>query len=234
MSGTMSSTGYGGPSCAGGVISTLTNTISGARTYSNTTCEVTEGGHLVTVTNGGTTYDGPLSPLTGPGCPTSDAQVTWTCTNTIAQVVGTEDCLPFGGGNSQKAVGTQTYELSDEDTEEDAIERENAPQEWAGSSCLSAPAFRTQRTTGFTFEYNSVQSRVRLTDLLPDHSYDVTTFYYRRLLGSTGPWIFFSLNIQSAFGTGASEQFTSWVDVPNESDFETRAQSCLVEDVTPP
>ncbi len=135
------------------------------------------------------------------------------------------------------ATGGFSQEISNEDTEENAIIRANAPQEWASSNCLSAPAFMTQRTTGFTFEYNHVQSRVHLSGLINHHTYDVTTFFYRRAQGSTGPWIFFSLNTQGVTvlvenGDDPDNLDTEWVDVPNEPDFETRAQSCLVEDVT--
>ncbi len=218
---------YGDGICSPPPTDTQTCTLEGSGEYDRLTADYSQSGS----NNCGDVVFGPFFDSCG---------IVATTTQILSsQSAGGVSCcaVNFGLQSFHYTAVSGTVELSEEDTEQDAIDRANIPQEWSTTNCLSSPAFITQRTTGFTFEYNHVRSRVHLSGLIDHHSYDVTTFYYRRVQGSTGPWIFFSLNpqgitVQSELGHDPDNFDTAWVDIPNEPGFETRAQSCLVEDVT--
>lgn len=236
-----------GPGDCTGISATSRNVISGARTaYSKTTCAPTTTESRDVYGSGAgdcplaTTYaftdstgysgedmSSPPSVIGGMGLASE--------TQTDLVYIPTGDCYISGGGKGLAISGDQHWDLSDEDTDQDAIDRANAPLGWTASNCLTEPAFITPRTTGFSFAYRSVQSRVYGSNLTPGHIYEATIYFYRRLLGSTGPWIFFSIAEVPCDPVGSDTfAYTDWVDVPNEDDFETRAQGCTIKDVTGP
>lgn len=144
-------------------------------------------------------------------------------------------CIDLGGGAWRQYVGVVEETLSDEDTEADAIAREVGAYEWGGVPvCLAAPAFITSRGEGvFTFEFRIMQVRVRLIGLAAG-TYRVTIRYFRRVRGSSDPYAAFAIEVID-LGVDADpdqDDYTPWVDVPNERGYETRPQVCEVELLT--
>lgn len=165
-----------------------------------------------------------------PLCYGDGADVTTEPTTRSTQGVG---CRDNGDGTWTNYTGTIVEELSEEDTEEDAMERATAEDEWENvESCILSPAFATARGAGqFSFAFRMLQVRVRLMGLAASTSYTVSVKFYRRVLGTSGPYLFFA---QEDIGittdaNPASDDFTPWIDVPNESGWETRPQLCSVE-----
>lgn len=167
----------------------------------------------------------------------SDAPVS-VISATKRRAVGTGSCVA-ASPDSDKTTGTVTEELSDEDTDEAAIQRASAAiAEWTPCGCLFCPAFATERGAGQdTLAYRRTQVRGLIGPNIMGYTYAITIGYFRRVLGSSGPWIFFAIDEPGPMTVTTEEQVailrTEWLDVPNEAGFETRAQTCAVEE-TPP
>lgn len=126
-----------------------------------------------------------------------------------------------------KFTGTVNADLSDEDTEEDAENRNGG--DWVPcSSCDSTcSAFKTERDeTGKCFDYRQVQTRVNFGAEI-GRSYTVTVTFARRVLGSGGPFLTFGNTELTVTADDVSEH-SEWLDVPNEAGFETVPVTCLV------
>ncbi|MBX4215885.1 hypothetical protein KW797_02975 [Candidatus Parcubacteria bacterium] len=149
---------------------------------------------------------------------------------------------PLAPGECRQATGSgAVMELSQEDTEADAIARAQAGiPNWDPADCSTDAAFVTQRLAGqYEFSFRSIQ--VRATGgtfpnppLILGHDYEFTIAYFRRIIGSTGPWIPTGIVDQQTIHATHTSETTSWFDVPQEDGFETRAQTCSLQDVTPP
>lgn len=191
-------------------------------------------------TGGNNTCNG----VPGPGitaCAPPPANICWETYTPISQTVWisvpTVNCCNMGDGTWRKNGGTDhlTITLSDEDTETDAISRllAGAGGTWSaytqvgdgtGATCLATScclAQYAQRTTGFTFAYGEAQFKAVMTLLDPTTAYVATFQVYRRLQGSSDPWV---LLLESAFGftTDGSGNYTiTDQDVPNLEGYET-------------
>ncbi len=175
--------------------------------------------------------EGALACVDPPACYGAGADVVTTPTTRTTTGVG---CLANGDGTFTKYTGTIEEELSDEDTEEDAIERAVGGEGWVtpGDDCLLHPAFKTLRGAGsFDFAFRHVQVRIKLMELAASTSYEVTVRFFRRVLGTTGPYLFYSAEVLTVMtdSNPLTDDFTPWIDVPNEAGWETRAQTCSVE-----
>ncbi len=227
-SGTTSATGYSDGACTMQT-STLTNQISGSIQYNKDTCEVTDTGHLLTITNGSTTYDGPFG-LYSSGCPSSDVRFIWDCAANSKTVTGTGDCVLFGGVQ-QICGGNNSYFMSDEDTEDDAIARANASVgDWValdGGNCLSNSAFIARNDEDFSFTYRSEQTKACASGLVIGDTYTITIRFGSRAVGSSGPFIPNGLT-EVTFTATATTDCTGWVDVPNDNNMETIPTGCTV------
>ncbi len=143
---------------------------------------------------------------------------------------GKDECIgPDGEGKYNQTNGTVTESLSSEDTEDAAEARAaDAIEDWGSEGlCSGRTAFRTQRTTGFTFGWRKAQVRVQWT-AVSGKTYQVKVRFARRVLGSSGPFLFYSEEQQSVLADTTSEQ-TDWIDIPNEAGWETIAANCSVE-----
>ena len=125
--------------------------------------------------------------------------------------------------------------MSEEDTEEAAIARavdeDGDPLEFTVSptGCANVWAYRSLRNPGDReFAFRETEVRVALSGLTIGTSYRVTVRFYRRLLNSDGPWIFFSVG-DTPFVALATTHTTDYLPVPNEAGWETRPQTCRVE-----
>jgi hypothetical protein len=142
---------------------------------------------------------------------------------------GLNDC--DGSGTYQKASGTITDDLLDEDSEEDAMARAG-PADWVGPNpavpCTDLPAFITERGAGdFVFGFRNVQVRAALTGLTNGHTYQVKIRLFRRVLGTGGPFLFYG-ELEFNHTAASAAENTAWQDVPNEAGWETKASGCTV------
>jgi len=127
-------------------------------------------------------------------------------------------------------AGTRTEIQSDEDTEDDAIDRLMAPLNWTVVTCESASTFRTERGAGqFVFEIRKGQVRARVLTPLADRAYDVTIRFVERPLGVGGDFEFLGRILEVTVVTDsnpATEEWTDWFDIPEEAGLEIMAESC--------
>ncbi len=87
------------------------------------------------------------------------------------------------------------------------------------TSCCKAQY--QQRTSGFTIAYGEAQFKLDLSALNPSTAYVVTLKVYRRLQGSSDPWV---LLLDSPFGftsDGSGNYTITDQDVPNLEGYET-------------
>lgn len=140
------------------------------------------------------------------------------CTLTQTQASRT---WTFGGPT---CCGTDIYEgtvqaiLSEEDTEQDAETRAaDAIGAWDGcSDCTdtTCTAFRTTRGAGdFDFSFRRVETQVSFSATV-GQVYKVTIKFYSRILGSGGPFLFYSAEEITLVADNAAET-TDWVQVPD-------------------
>ena len=138
------------------------------------------------------------------------------------------------------AYGAYGQTLSDEDTDDDAQKRAtDAISAWSFCTLgcgVSCSAFRTDRTgTGATvFGFRAVQAKVSWADTAGPNSYKITTNFYRRLLGSSGPFLSFGIDERTLTFEGtilapSEVTETPWIDVPNEAGWETIAGNSVVQ-----
>jgi hypothetical protein len=149
-------------------------------------------------------------------------------TATERTITGKDQCLSDGAGEFLQHNGTVTETLNAEDTEDDAEARAAAGESWdgTGADCSVRTAFRSQRTTGFTFGYRKTQVKVQWTAVI-GQSYNVKVRFARRVLGSSGPFLFYALDERTITADAVSES-TDWIDIPNEAGWETLAANCTV------
>lgn len=98
-------------------------------------------------------------------------------------------CTPTGGF-FREISGEITSDLTDEDTEEQAIARLLDGLEWSewseGSNCASG---YEQRTSGFTFDYSEAEFMLTGRGLYPGSNNDFSIGIYRRLFGSSDDYV---------------------------------------------
>ncbi|HYF07588.1 MAG TPA: hypothetical protein VD970_08200, partial [Acetobacteraceae bacterium] len=148
---------------------------------------------------------------------------------TKRETLGSTDCVLLEDGKYHKAQGTVTEELNDEDTDEDAEARAVVPLEWSTPPgvCGNHSAFRTTRGAGaFAFTFRKGQCKVGWVAEI-DAAYKITVRFARRVLGSSGPFSFYSVQELTVVADLISEE-TDWIDVPNQAGWETVAANCSV------
>lgn len=213
--------------------------LSGAAELSATTCALLTMGTQSTSTDGNApvviNLTDPLDLCSAAAHPCAD---TVSVNPTSCALSATGACCPSSSDTAQiHPTDTRTQTLSEEDTEIDAINRASAALPWTASDCAASPAFWTQRGAGdFTFAFRSVQVRGRAGHtpqpaLIVGHDYEITIGYYRRVLGSAGPFLFLATDVVSLHASH-TEEVTDWQDVPNEAGWETAALTCAIADVT--
>lgn len=132
---------------------------------------------------------------------------------------------------SRHVNGTVSHVLSEEDTEDDALNRANAGLSWSppAANCVATFAFRTDRAASACFGYRDVQVRAHVSGLTVGRNYEVHFSMYRRALGTMTPRSFLNevvLHVTATAGTDV----TGWVDVPNEGPgWDTICAGCFVK-----
>lgn len=149
---------------------------------------------------------------------------------TRRETLGTTDCEDIGDGFSYRYQGTVTEELFDEDTDQNAEDRALAAiGAWSpcAAGCPTCSTFRVSRAAGqdeFTFR----KQRAKVTWLAEvDKAYKITVRFARRILGSSGPFVFYASQELTVVADTVNEE-TDWVDVPNETGWETIPANCSV------
>lgn len=162
-------------------------------------------------------------------------EVDVTISTTLIDVKGKNSCHgPDGSGDYGKYQGEVTVALTNEDTEAKAQARaEAAIPSWSVgvNDCDTRTAFLSQRGAGdTTFAFRDAQVQISMPTLLQSTSYKLTIRYYRRVLDSGGPFLFFqAIEVDFGTGLGITSDITDWIAIPNEDGFETRYGGCLVE-----
>jgi hypothetical protein len=187
------------------------------------------------------------------GCPAATIIATDnTCVGSFGSVAGMtlttariqqtrtgDDVCNLVSGIYEKRTGTQIQTLSEEDTEQDALDRllAGAGGTWdswrspGGTGCTGTPppcclARWEERTSGFSFVYQEAQYRVTASGLNPSTSYSARVEIYRRTFGS-GTYTLFQTLIVSGT-TDGSGAFSEDGDVPNEKGFESYAYAAYI------
>ncbi|HZP58934.1 MAG TPA: hypothetical protein VFB27_01325 [Opitutaceae bacterium] len=210
--------------CASGCC-TETDTYSGQCKYDKNTCVLTSNG-LITIV--GCSNDGtiPTCDLSRIAASIGDYIV---CTQASCQVdndlVGVCQDFPVSGRSSKRIATSAQKNLSEEDTEQDAINRINAPWgDWypvtPGGSCCAG----IQPRTGFTGGFSEAQYRVHVTGT-PGMLVSVNLFFTRRVygVGAFQPYMTIPRTVQiNLDGKGLIDV----TDVPNDYGYETCLESC--------
>lgn len=235
--------GTGGPCEGAPETGRYTYDIGGVAEYDPATCLlISTGTQTIVATPTGGMPSTFIDPITGPYPETSSCLQTVTLTPTTQQITPTGNCCVTAlteGGNPGLAQiqsgGGRLTVLTVEDTEEAAMERA-LPEGWnTTGSCLQHTAFRTQRGAGeYSFAFRKGQVRVRLPAVVIGHTYKVTVKYYERVLGLSGPFLPSGDQDEVTITADETEEYTPWLDVPQNDGFETVAALCQVEDITGP
>lgn len=200
---------------------------TGSAIFDKETCEFSTTG-LATILEE-PSGDITTEPLDGEEVMPDNCLGVWLPTKTKLTLQPTGVCCPTGIALGQIHSGNRVAELSEEDTEEDAIDRANAMiEEWSTciAGCNTCTAFRAQRgNESITFVYSSVQVRAAFSGTVGKH-YRITIKFARRQLGTADPFKPLGMDLVITVTATKPNDFTGWNDVPNEDGFETIASSC--------
>jgi hypothetical protein len=218
----------------------IVDTWNYAQDYSPTTCVLGAASDTSTRTVDGVTDPaGPNEADYGIG-----AAVTETLTNHTRTLTGNGTCVyaPRYTGDAfpwVEATGTVTETLSDADTEEAAINRAWAGWTWGswhevtinGGACDNPAcclAYWTVRGPSDTcFAVQEAQWKATRTGLTPGAAFRAKVKIYRAPVG-TSSWMLYATIISTGTVDGTGK-FEKTGDVPNESGYQTYAQSACAE-----
>jgi hypothetical protein len=142
---------------------------------------------------------------------------------------GAQACFEFFG-SYLSISGSVTVALSEEDTEEDAIDRAlAATEDWETGTCADHSSIREVRTSGFSFTYRKGQTRVVISaGLISGRSYEARVKIYQRVLGSGGGFTDSGGDLVAVFTADGVGYTSPWMDLPNEAGMEYRAEAVVV------
>ncbi len=213
----------------GGGWATNHNDYSGAYTYSGTDCSETNAQNranygvaapqpacqIAPVFNSnstpGASYD--FETFGFPGC------FSFTTSQTTRSQIANYGCI--GGTNYLWSDAVKT--LTVEDTEADAIGRANSLIGYDGLPA-SVAKMEARGALDFSAPYVFVESQETMTNLVVGRNYQLSIEYGRRVYGTAGAFI--SYSIVDVFFTAATNPENSvYIDLPNDSGFETNILS---------
>lgn len=139
------------------------------------------------------------------------------------------------GARSVQATGDIVEELSDPDTEADAVARAlvNIPN-WTADATCDDPAYIEYSDENFQVPFSFRQVRAILgveSPLTIGNSYRVTFSFERRTLGTEDVYVAIDANEAITFTANAATKTTEFVDVPNELGYETRLADITLEQI---
>lgn len=228
MTGTVSGNLYDLPDCT--ILDHSDScTFSSVCSYDKATCAQSSSGGTQCEVNGG---DLPPSP---PSC----GLLVGTCNYSLAVTKVQQKLTPTGvccgpeGSEYRKASGSQTFTLSQEDTEADAIDRILAGPHgiWSdfGPSAQCEAQYQ-ERTSGFNFGYIEAKYKITAYGLVSFSDYSAKVTLYRRPYG-VGDFEVFEERTstitadENGFYEGPEETVT------NDEGFETYAGACSIGSV---
>jgi hypothetical protein len=211
------------------------DTFSGTCYYNSSNCTLTENGRRVRT--GSCPNENVATCAIGVFISGGDTEV---LTQTTRTILNSLNCIPdVSTSFSRPSNPTAAETLSDEDTDQDAIDRllAGAGGTWSawfdagGTGCTGVPppcclARWEERTTGFSFTYQESQYRVTASGLNPSTSYTARVEIYRRTFGSGTYTLFQTLTVNGT--TDGSGDFSEDGDVPNEEGFESYAHAAYI------
>jgi len=179
----------------------------------------------------------PTGGMSGPAC-----EITSGFDGLIAESTATSrqfqpdgECHVYDGYGWKYTEADASEELSDEDTEADAIARAMLGISWPenGVACANLYTFTSQRgEDDVEFTWRRVQVRVEIRDPQPSAFYRVTVGFVERPATAGGPFLFLGRQVEvtvQADTDPETVEFTDWIDVPIEEGMQIRAGSCSVE-----
>jgi hypothetical protein len=222
QTGNATSNFYTSPDCTGAIASTTVCVYNGTKTYNKVT-------GAVTVT-GGTTCDGVLvSP--GVSCPSYSGSVCGILISvgpTIWRGTATNACCPYGVGGSIKTPSyNNKVELSDKDSESDALARMEASlPDWSSTAwgpCTGAEAYWTERTTGYSVDKFDVKMRFVGSLYFSNWTYTLTILFESKPVGGS-VWSDDQTIIYNV-PAGPGGTFDYEIDFPNTQGYVTRVKT---------
>lgn len=212
-----------------------TNQYSGAISYNASTCAVTDTtqklqdnanvycGDAPSLTNVGHVTTSVESVTSGTALNKTENQTTRFQTSDFSCVEGGILHAPY----PERVTTCSSYdELTNEDTEADAIARANALLGW-DSPAKTVALNETRGAGDFSASYVYVEWRAEVTGLMATYVYSAKARYGRRAYGTSDPFDFFAEGSVSFTATGGTE-YTPWEAIPNESGYETNILSARV------
>ena len=212
------------------------NSIRDVWNYSSVYSPTSGGCGSPTVTDTSVRYQqsGGLFPLSSGGTPSGSAAdpdssiASTTTTKTDITINGSETCVKTGSSPDvwSDAQGATIEQLTNEDTESDAITRLLAGSSWSAWAGGIQLAQYEQRTSGFSFAYQDAEYRARLAGLTPLTTYNADIQIYRRVYG-TGAYVLYQV-ITISGTTDGGGNFSEIGSVPNDPGYQTYAYSAII------
>ena len=139
---------------------------------------------------------------------------------------------PNGSSRYEKAEGTVTETLSEEDTAQDAMNRALDAAEWGcANPDICCESYRISGVDGVV-AFAFTQVKVPMTGLAVGHTYRVTIRIGEKPVGTGGRYIFHGETIEVTFTAVSSTEETDWQDVPVSDLFQYKALYAVLEDIT--
>ncbi len=216
---------YPNGTCSGPPDCTVVDTYSGDCTYlPDSGCSVSTGGQFIrTVTALCGAIPGTFSTCSAgtPVVPAGDSEVLTRLTRALAN---NGFCGEDGGQSGNRTISNPTETISSEDTEADAIVRLLASTTFSAWSTIVIKGGLVSeyeaRVTGTSQVYQFAQWRVTGTGLTPSTLYNGSATIYRRLYGSSDPWVFVSTQVLSGTTDGSGNFADGPFDLPNARGYE--------------
>lgn len=199
---------------------------SGVNSWDAETCAYTQGG--IQDRSGTCGGNGPISAENVNAFAPDGSVMVSTKTTSVYTCVGTCIVTGFGTGSIHcDSTGDGRMDLTDEDTEDDAIARLLAAEDWSAWSeeeeCLAG---YEERVSGFTFNYTIAQRRITATGATIGVLVTAEVPIYRRVYGIGDYELYQTITLtETANGVGTA---VFEFDVPNDQGFETYAGTPVV------
>jgi hypothetical protein len=170
---------------------------------------------------------------TAVGAP-SESDYTGLVTTTLTAITRTvsgSGCTAVGGGVYAQVSGGLTETLTQEDTEDAAVERAKALiTKWTRCAPVSpadCSAYKTLRGAGvFTLSFRASEYAIDESGLIANKAYVATVKIQRRLAGTANPFVDYSIDYISF--TAQPIGPATWHDITTDSGWETAAVSCTI------
>jgi hypothetical protein len=219
---------YSQASCA------ITNTQSVSGSQSNPASDCGSDGTTVSGTiTASDPFEGNLVSALNPSIPPSSGGPTTTVSPTNKTWTYPGICY-----STIKNSGYVEMGLSIEDTQDDAISRENAGiGSW--TPCTSDCYNYTETRTGFSFGYQTIQYKITAEPTTLGATYEATLNVQRRAHGTSDAWedwieVFHEFVGVGALPAGSDPYVSDWLQLPSLYGYDVRISGCTIAVVAPP